>query len=71
MTTEAIETLEALAARVPLADMVNDPDWKDCGQTWAAYVPAELREAWGTLPREARLVAVVLGDMLVDRERFD
>jgi hypothetical protein len=71
MTATAIEALERLAADVPLADSVDAPDWENCGETWAAYVPDDVRAVWRDLPREARLMAAILGDRLVDQECHD
>ena len=67
----AIEVLERLAADIPDAGDIANPDWTDCAQSWRAYVPEELRAAWATLPPEARLLAVTLGEQLVSRERWD
>jgi hypothetical protein len=70
-TDSPLRVLEHMAADVPLSELVDTPDWTDCGQTWMAYVPDELRLAWLELPREARLLAVILGNELLDRERWE
>lgn len=67
----AIETLNRLAADIPLAKSVESPDWRNSSQTWVAYVPKELHEVWADLPPEAKMMAVILGDELVSRERWD
>ncbi len=71
MTTEALGALEALAERIPLADTLDAPNWGDCGQTWAAYVPAEVRAVWDELPREAKIMAVIFGEALVATEHWE
>jgi hypothetical protein len=71
MTETANSALEALAATVPLASAVESPDWGDCSQTWAAYVPAEVRAVWAELSRDAKLMAIILGEELVSRERWE
>jgi|1185.fasta_scaffold412569_2 hypothetical protein len=64
------EALERLIANVPDAD-VDAPDWGNCFQSWRGYFPKELRPHWANLPREARLIAIILGDELVSRERVE
>jgi hypothetical protein len=70
--TKALEVLRVLARDAePHPGNLDKPDWSDCSQTWAAYVPEAVREVWSDLPAEAKLVAAILGEALVDRERFD
>jgi len=69
--TQALVVLEQLAAKVPLSNRIDNPHWRDSYQTWMAYVPNEIREAWSDLPREAKLLAVIFCEELVSRERVD
>jgi hypothetical protein len=65
-----LEVLERLAADAPDGDMLN-LDWNDCFQSWRAYFPKELGPHWALMPREAQLMAVILGDQLVECERHN
>ncbi len=67
----AIEVLEHLVAKVPLADRVDAPDWRDTYQTWMAYVPESLRAVWSDLPRETRLAIVFFCEELLSCERVE
>jgi hypothetical protein len=69
-TNMATEVLESLAAAIPAAGDIDASEWGDCATSWRAYVPQELRPLWGSLPREAKLLAAILGDELADRERY-
>lgn len=70
--TECYKPLEQLAAQVinGLSE-VEAPDWSDCFQSWKTYVPPEVRACWAELPRDAKLMAIVLGDQLADREHWE
>jgi hypothetical protein len=69
MTETTQQTLARLVASVPMLGDINHPNWSDCDQTWRAYIPEELRDGWAMLPDEAKMIAAVLGDELVSRER--
>lgn len=66
-----VDVLERLVANVADGNLIDSPDWSDCFQSWRAYIPPELRPLWGLLPREAKLIAAILGDELVERENLD
>lgn len=71
MTETTLQVLEKLVAELPAIGNIENPDWTDCAQSWRAYVPKELRETWGELSPDARLISVILGERLVDRERWE
>ena len=63
--------LERIAAELRGVGDIDHPDWIDCFQSWRSYIPKEIREQWETLPREAKLMAVLLGDELARRENWE